>query len=290
MRENLAARVLARYQPFDPVPTGVEPVLTRMHGIRAVIFDVYGTIMLSSAGEVGAHEPGVRGAIFQRAIAAAGGQLHGSAEDVAAAWYQAVKASHATSIAKGVQHPEIDVREIWRALTGQGLVSGIDAIEVLALEYEMASNPVALAPGLGDLLDGLRSRSVRTGIVSNAQFYTPVILEALLGRTLAGAGIDPGLCVWSFREGEAKPSTGLYRRLIDHLAARGISAAESLFVGNDMLNDILPAAQCGMKTGLFAGDQRSLRWREGHPACRDVHPDAVFTSLSQIMYSAGFDK
>jgi putative hydrolase of the HAD superfamily len=62
----------------------------------------------------------------------------------------------------------------------------------------------------------------------------------------------------------------------------GILPEDTLYVGNDMLNDIWPAAQCGLKTSLFAGDQRSLRLRETDPRCSDLEPDVIITKLSQL--------
>ena len=46
---------------------------------------------------------------------------------------------------------------------------------------------------------------------------------------------------------------------------RGFPAERVLFVGNDMLNDVAAAAAVGLRTALFAGDQRSLRLREKDP-------------------------
>ena len=37
-----------------------------------------------------------------------------------------------------------------------------------------------------------------------------------------------------------------------------------------------------MHTVLFAGDKRSLRWREGDPLVEGCKPDAVITDLRQI--------
>ena len=62
----------------------------------------------------------------------------------------------------------------------------------------------------------------------------------------------------------------------------GISPEETLYVGNDKLNDIWPAAQLGLKTALFAGDQRSLRLREDDTRCSDLEPDLIITKLSQL--------
>ena len=40
-------------RPLQPIPTGVEPVLKELPGIRAVVFDVYGTLLISGSGDVG---------------------------------------------------------------------------------------------------------------------------------------------------------------------------------------------------------------------------------------------
>jgi putative hydrolase of the HAD superfamily len=62
-----------------------------------------------------------------------------------------------------------------------------------------------------------------------------------------------------------------------------IPAASVLYVGNDMRNDIVPAASVGFNTALFAGDQRSLRLRESDADCRNVTPDVIVTDLRQLI-------
>ena len=56
-----------------------------------------------------------------------------------------------------------------------------------------------------------------------------------------------------------------------------------LYVGNDMLNDIYPAAKAGFKTALFAGDSRSLRLRKDKPKCKYLSADIVITDLIQLL-------
>ena len=56
-----------------------------------------------------------------------------------------------------------------------------------------------------------------------------------------------------------------------------------LYVGNDMLNDIFPAQKEGFKTGLFAGDVRSLRLRSDEPVCENLSADIVITDLVQLL-------
>jgi len=50
-----------------------------------------------------------------------------------------------------------------------------------------------------------------------------------------------------------------------------------------MLNDIYPAQRAGFKTGLFAGDTRSLRLRKNEPVCENMSADIVITDLIQLL-------
>ena len=96
-------------------------------------------------------------------------------------------------------------------------------------------------------------------------------------------GFQPELCVWSFQLLEAKPSLNLFRSVIVWLYQQhGILPGEILYVGNDTLNDIWPATQFGLKTVLFAGDQRSLRLRENDERCLTLKPDVIITNLAQL--------
>lgn len=283
MPPSLRDRIMARYQPFDPVPTGVETRMAHVPALRAAIFDVYGTMMLSAAGDIGAHAESTRAVMFAKAAEAAGFELGAKPGMLATAWRTAVKASHARSRAAGIAHPEIEVRDIWGELIRRELLRGDGSVEALALEFEMLSNPVTLEPGLVDVLALLRARGLALGIVSNAQFYTPVILETLLGQSLEEAGFHSAYCIWSYREREAKPTVRLYEKLAGVLQADGIRLEETLYIGNDMLNDIAPAAACGYMTGLYAGDQRSLRLREGRPECHGVVPTLVLAQLKDLV-------
>jgi putative hydrolase of the HAD superfamily len=129
----------------------------------------------------------------------------------------------------------------------------------------------------------LRGRGLVLGIVSNAQFYTPLMLEGFLDSSLDDLGFDAECCAWSYRLLEAKPSTRIYEEALAGLErVHGIEPSEVLYVGNDLRNDIWPASLTGCRTALFAGDARSLRLREDDPRCTGVVPDRIVTDLRQI--------
>ena len=195
--------------------------------LRAVLFDIYGTLLSSAAGE-----------------------LHSDP-----ALHDLIAKAHAAS---PHPFPEIDIREIHSALHPE---LALDEVEALAVVHERKANPVTPMPGAAETLRQLAAKGIPLGLISNAQFYTVPILEEALGATLTELGIDPDLCCFSYIERRAKPDHYLFETLRDKLVRRGIQPAETLYVGNDVRNDIDPARATGFRTALFAGDPLSLRLR-----------------------------
>ncbi len=284
--DYLVGRIRYLSTPLEPRPTDVAPKLDPLSGIRAVLFDVYGTLVISASGDIGlAGERGTTGA-FAAALEAAG--ITAPAAGGPARLEQTIRAFHARHKATGTEFPEVDILAIWEEvlegeIPGGEVPASRDKLAHLAVEYECRVNPVWPMPGLVRLPADLRRRSLVLGIVSNAQFYTPLMLEGFLGASLADLGFDAAYCTWSYRLLEAKPSTRIYQAALAGLdRVHGIAPSEVLYVGNDLRNDIWPASLTGCRTALFAGDARSLRLRADDPRCAGVVPDRIITALSQI--------
>jgi putative hydrolase of the HAD superfamily len=269
----------------DLVPkSGEDRLPLKMPGVKAFIFDLYGTLFVSGAGEIGAASEALGGpnpAGFRETPAAAPGRpeipetraaIRFPAEDPALLsmkryFRDAVTAFHEKAKAAGAAFPEVRVEEIWAGYNGPvpadwGQVASSRELAVL---YELAVNPVYPMPGAVETIGGLAARSFVLGIISNAQFFSPLLFEAFFGKSPVDMGFDPRLLVWSFEEREAKPSARLFEKAITRLNELGIGPAETVYAGNDMKNDIIPAAAAGFTTALFAGDRRSLRLRDREP-------------------------
>lgn len=283
----LAERIRELSHPLEPQPTDAQPVLPALDGVRAVVFDVYGTLLISGSGDISLTSGASHGEAAHQALAACGLKPPADGEAVVRELRAAIARSHAASAS---EYPEVEIRDIWRETLAM-LLPTIDTsmvdIERLSIEYECRVNPIWPMPGLAELLAALRGAGLALGIVSNAQFFTPPALAVLAGGHADAQwdelGIPADLCVWSFAHREAKPGRFLYERAAERLAERGIQPAQTLYVGNDMRNDVAPAAAVGFRTALFAGDARSLRLREGDPLVGDCRPDAVVTDLRQIL-------
>jgi len=286
---DLVARIRDLSAELRPEPTGVTPRLTPLQGIRAVLFDIYGTLMISASGDIGTDSASSPGDDAFRTAFASVGIDPGLLRDTSGAGLleDAVRSDHSARRAAGTEYPEVDILVIWQrvldSLPGGAVRLPPRELERLALEYECRSNPVWPMPGLAELLRGLRTAGMHLGLVSNAQFYTPLLFDAFAEAPLQQLGFDPTLCLFSYRRLEAKPSTALYREAIAGLARLGCGPGQALYLGNDMLKDIWPAASCGLRTALFAGDARSLRLRDDDRRCRETEPDLVLTDLRQLL-------
>ena len=280
-----------RLQPMAPLPTDETVRLPVLQNVRAVLFDVYGTLFTSGSGDVGA-DPALQS---ENALAAAlldaayPGDLDKAAEFGLALLADAIGAAHDTAKADGVAHPEVEIRDVWRSVIVELIDGGLLApsprdhpLERLAVAYECRVNPVWPMPGLEACLRSLAGSGRVLGLVSNAQFLTPLLFPALLNATVAELGFEPDLVVWSFERREAKPGVGMFDPVLRGLTARGLAPEQAVYVGNDIRNDIWTASRAGLCTILFAGDRRSLRRRKDDENCRDAQPDAVITRLSQL--------
>jgi putative hydrolase of the HAD superfamily len=272
--------------PMEPLPTEFPIHLCPIDGMETVLFDLYGTLLISGSGDVGtAAAVNSEEALIQSLIVAGyEGDLERAGELGPTLLENTIHHWHELAKEAGTDYPEVEVSQVWKKV-----LEHLQALEVirsdddpqrilrLALEYECRVNPVWPMPEAREALDFIKERGLRIGIVSNAQFYTPLIVEELFGCSLEELGFDPDLCVFSYKQLRAKPSVELFNAL-----ASKVDFSKAVYVGNDMLNDIWTASQAGCQTILFAGDQRSLRLREKDKKCRKLVPTATVDQLMQI--------
>ena len=262
---------------MTPVPTTCRPTLQAMTGIKAVILDIYGTLFISSCGDsrsaAGNPREDPLPAVFSRfGIPSPPGPL-----PLTDRLQELIDRDHASAREQGTSSPEVEIRDLWSELLNHPRGP---ALERAIIACECHSNPVWPMPGAMETLIALRNRGLLLGLVSNAQFYTPLLFPALLNRDLQELGFQEDLCLYSYQHGVSKPGAALYEILRERLGSRGITPPETLYIGNDVLKDIHPAAELGFHTALFAGDSRSLRL---HSDDDSLHPPgAVITNLEQL--------
>lgn len=236
--------------------------------IRAIIFDVYGTLL-----EVGPPPPSAdaRWQRLCREMLQQEPPLTRLQFSVASS--RVIARHHAAARARGILHPEVHwpsvVAEI---LPGLAALSPEDRDEFLLRQIRTGHTTSLTAEAVATLR-WLKGRSSLLGIASNAQAYTHRELqEALAAQGLGLDCFEPDLCFWSCEHGFSKPDPHVFQILTARLAARGIGPGEALMVGDRLDNDIQPAGLHGWRTWHLGpagdGDWVGLRTWLAHPRPR----------------------
>lgn len=283
LEEKITGIFRENSEPRDVIPTGIQPSGQLTGKIRAVLFDIYGTLFISGSGDIGA--PGERHHDVRIDDLLRRFGIKKNAAEVERDFFDEVKKEHRRLKAEGIDFPEVRYEEIWSAVPGVENSADTEVLKTFAVYYETIINPVYPMPGLGHMLSALKEKGVVMGIISNAQFFTPILFPAFLEKSPGELGFDGELMFYSYIYRRAKPSDYMYLKAGEALKARGIEPNEVVYIGNDMLKDIYPARGVGFKTVLFAGDRRSLRMRENDNRCKGISPDQIITNLSQIHQS-----
>ena len=279
--ENMLTKqeFLSKVTPLTPQPTKIRPGGTLNHKIECVLFDVYGTLLISASGDIGVAKKESENTWKLEPLL----RKFGISQPPASLlndFFAAIQNEHQNLRKAGTAHPEIRIEEIWKQILN---IKTLDRAKAFAIEFEMIANPVYPMPHLSEMLHACRQKKILLGIISNAQFYTPLLMEWFLDCDLTDLGLDPELMIFSYQHHQAKPSLSLFRLAVAQLKKKRIPEKAVIYLGNDMLNDIYPAHAVGFNTALFAGDARSLRLREKDSRCENVSPDLIITELLQIL-------
>jgi putative hydrolase of the HAD superfamily len=158
--------------------------------------------------------------------------------------------------ASGERHPEFDVVEIFREIVerhSSDFTRGLQRRKLEQLPRQLAEAHRAaslfrleLYPGVDDTIRQLLPR-YRLAVVTDAQ--TPYARPEIDAVGLSGC-FDPIVVSGDF--GYRKPDRRLFQAALD---AMGMTAAEVVFVGNDMYRDVHGAQKVGMKAVFFKSNQ-----------------------------------
>jgi FMN phosphatase YigB (HAD superfamily) len=229
--------------------------------IRAIIFDVYGTLLEVSAPPQGAD------ALWERLWRK---QMKAAPRLTLAAFSAAcdvvIAREHAAARARGIPYPEVFWPEVvTEVLPELAALARSDREDFLFAQAKLW-HTVRLPSEAAQSLRAFHDSGLPLGLATNAQPYTLRELdEALTGAGLPRTLFQPQLCFWSFEHGYSKPDPHVFRVLTSRLRAQGIGAREALMVGDRLDNDILPAQAHGWQTWQLGreadGEWAGLRTR-----------------------------
>lgn len=279
-----------------PVPTREPLNIAKDGNVKCVLFDIYGTLLISRSGDIDKLEMSTDRVLesFSRCgIRLISSDPEKVAGKIIDSYKRYIKELRAEAKKADIGSPEIDIREVWKLLLQELYQQKLidepwkGEVKMLAVYFETLSNPVYPMPSMQEIILHLRKREIPLGIISNAQFYTPLIMNYFLEGTISDSEsveyFDADLSIFSYREKLGKPDIRLFEKALGACEQKyGFKNHEILFVGNDMLKDIYPAWQLGMRTALFAGDSRSLRLRHEITELQNIKPDYTVNSLRKI--------
>lgn len=173
---NRITEILDRNRhPLEPIATELSPQLKELPNIQAVLFDIYGTLLVSGSGDVGTAMEMTKGDALQAAWSACGVTSKMPADDMVGQFYSVIKGDHKSATKRGTSYPEIVVEEIWQKVFASAIkkkqVTVPDDFDpaMFALEFESRVNPVWPMPGLKEVIGTLQACGYALGIISNAQ-------------------------------------------------------------------------------------------------------------------------
>jgi len=216
--------------------------------IRAVIFDIYGTLL-----EVGPPPADARERWERLCKDRLPGPARLTLDAFMAECEKIIAREHDAARTTGVRHPEI----FWPSVAQEAFPelerlpdAGRDDF---LFEHAQLQHTVRLMPGAATTLATLVEKKIVLGLASNCQPYTLRELDQNLSAAkLVRSIFAHELCFFSFVAGFSKPDPRVFRWLQDRLQTRGIPPGETLMVGDRPDNDIEPAETQGFQTWLLS--------------------------------------
>lgn len=281
-----------------------KPSLTRLPGVRAVTWNLYGTLLAIGGGQLYFQHPqkimmdvALDKTIQEFKMWASMTRKPGQPADYLREIYANLLLEQQSLVPSGEKFPEISAERIWDSLIKKLFQKDFkfDALSMGSLNefsrkvayfFHASMQGTACYPGAAEALKLVRAKGLAQGVVANGQCFSMLQLERGLlkqdSKIAFGKLIDPALVGVSHELHCRLPSERLFRHVLAAAQARGIQAGEVLHIGSRIPLDVAPARRLGMKTGLFAGDKAALEATPEQMKDPYTRPDILLTELPQI--------
>jgi FMN phosphatase YigB (HAD superfamily) len=293
--------------PAPPVPQELRAKahLTSLPGLRAVTWNIYGTLLTISGGELIFEHPhkfimdiALDKTLQEFKMWGSMTRKPGQPAEYLGQIYARVLSDQRMVPSPAEKYPEIAAESIWEEIIKKlfqkeyqfdaGFFGSLNEYSrKIAYFFHASLQGTACYAGAAEALQQVRERSLLQGLLADGQCFTPIQLQRGLARQKPGAVladlIDRDLWALSGEVGARKPSERLFRKVLDELGRRGIAPHQVLHIGSRVVQDLAPARKLGMRTGLFAGDKESLRASAEQLKDPATRPDVLLTELNQII-------
>ena len=296
--------------PAAPLATPIKarPHLARLPGVRAVLWNVYGTLLATPQGEFLFEHPtpfvmssALDKTLHEFRMWASMSRKPGQPADDLLRQYRQVLSEQSLG-GNGERHPEVQAEQVWAVILKRlmqkdyrfdlGFFGAMNEYSrKVAYFFHASLQGTACYEGAAAALRHVSASGLRQGLLADGQCFTTLQLQRGLSAQDGSARLDdllsPSLVVLSCDLRGKKPSERLFRKALDDLQSEGVSPEEILHVGSRMHQDIIPARRLGMRTALFAGDKASLQATADQLKDSATRPDVLLTELDQITEVVG---
>lgn len=272
--------------------------------VRAVMWNVYGTMLAIPGGELWFEHPTdfVMDAALDKTIQEFKMWQSMSRKPGAPAAYMKELYQRAYTALKmagsgSEKYPEVVSERIWDDIVKKllqkeykfdvGIYGAMnDYVKKIAYFFHASIQGVGPYPGTLEALRFISESGRVQGLLADGQCFTPAqIYKAFVAEDSyfdLARYFPLDLRILSAERKARKPSETLFKAAVDALAARGLKPSDALHIGSSLARDIGPAKKWGMRTALFAGDKASLQATAEQLKDPAFRPDVLLTEPTQL--------
>jgi FMN phosphatase YigB (HAD superfamily) len=307
--EQYAAYLDKRALPWPAAPTPAAAKarthIVKLPGVRAVLWNVYGTLLSISGGEVWfTHpQPFVMQVALDKTVqefkmwSSMSRRPGQPAEYLGILYEQTLLKQKMASGGGNEKLPEVSSERLWESIIkilcqkdyvfdASFFGSLNEFARKVAYFFHRCLQGTDCYPGAADAMLRIASRGVRQGLLADAQSFTTLQLQRGLAARVPEIRLDDllddGLRLLSCEMRGRKPSERILRKVQNALKEQGLTPEEVLHVGNSVTRDLAPARRIGMRTALFAGDKDTLQATPEQLKDATTRPDVLITDLGQL--------
>ena len=298
-----------------PRVPAIVPVAARAHdkplaGIRAVVWNLYGTLLRVTDGELLlSHHTELRMQVALEKTISEFNMWNSMTRKPGAPWEYILPKYRATledleltaKVAPG-DFGHANGSAVWRRILdmlGQKeyqydkeFYGSLDQLaEKIAYFFQLCLQGVEAAPNAAAALTAVSQLGLVQGLLTDAQPFSLIQALRAFGQQSKLPPLnelfDPACLILSCQLGVRKPSATLYDTCVQRFAEKGIQPQEILYVGNRLQSDLAVAKQLGIRTALYVGDKLSLKASSAEINHKDLRPKRLLTDLKQIINIVG---
>ena len=301
----LAERKLPWPAAPKPEPAKATPYLKPLTGIKAVTWNVYGTLLRIADGELlFQHPQAIRMEVALDKTIHEFNMWNSMTRKPGKPWeYMQQKYLHAldeqqmASSGRKGEPVEVNSAKLWLKLIGMldkkdyqydtSLYGDLDGLsEKVAYFFHSSLQGVEAAPQALATLSALSAGGFRQALFADAQPFT--IVQLVLALREQGPVPSPDslfnspLHTLSYLEGVRKPARTMFLRAMDRFNKLGLEPAQVLYVSTRVRDDLALAKSLGMRTALYAAEKLSLQADPEDMKDSHMKPDRLLTDLAQV--------